>query len=213
MGALGCIRRILPVLGLMLLVVAPAGEAWAYRGFGGYGTDTDDLKEKRRERITKEAEKYIEAFKAVRKEEDLAGTLLERELQKAKSEAEGDVATKRAVRLARHKGIKRFLALDAKYTRLFAGTQKFKADEGEYFSDETKGKIEILLVQVKDQARSNRERVADLYVDVEQPVKALKVLEGLYKSLPPNERMAASDLKGRIKALKAQLGIKDDDGF
>ncbi len=205
--------RFVAALIVSLLAFGLAVEAHAYHGVGKYGNaDPDSLKKKRRERIAKEAEKYVEAFQAVQKEEEQAGRLLEKEVQKARSEADGDkVKEKRGVRLARHKGIKALLRVDGKYTRLFAGTQKFKAEESEYFNDETKGKIEILLVRIKDQARSNRERLADLYVDVEQPIKALKVLEGIYKSLPPNERMAATDLKGRIKALKAQLGIKESD--
>jgi hypothetical protein len=208
-------RRFLAAFVLVVFAFAATNDAWAYGGLGGRGgwsgTDTDRLKEKHKERVAQEAEKYVEAFQAVKKEEDLVGRRLGEDVQKARSEAQGDeVKAKRGIRLARHKGIKNLLKVDAKYTRLFAGVRKFKADEGDYFTDETKGKIEILLVQVKDQARANRERIADLYVDVGEPIKALKVLEGIYKSLAPNERMAASDLKGRIKALKAQLGIKDD---
>jgi hypothetical protein len=204
-----------PIAILSLLV---AGFAADVSGFGGYGkgwsgSDTDRMKEKRKERIAKEAEKYVEAFQAVKKEEDLAGRLLEEDVQKARTAAEGDeVKAKRGIRLARHKGIKNLLKVSAKYGRLFAGIQEFKADEGEYFADETKGKIEILLVQVKDQARANHERVADLYMDIDEPIKALKVLEGIYKALGPRERLTASDLKARIKALRAQLGIKDDAG-
>lgn len=214
MAAYARSRRLPAVLIVSLFVLGLAVEAHAYHGVGKYGnTDTDSLKKKRRERIAKEAEKYVEAFKAVQKEEEQADRLLDEEVQKARSEADGDkVKEKRGVRLARHKGIKALLRADGKYGRLFAGVRKFKADESEYFDDETKGRIEILLVQVKDRARTNRERIADLYIDVDEPIKALKVLEGIYKSLSPNERMTASDLKGRIKSLKDQLGIKDDAG-
>ncbi|MEA3368122.1 MAG: hypothetical protein U9R68_08420 [Planctomycetota bacterium] len=173
----------------------------------------DRLRERHRERVTRQAERYADALKAVKKEEDHAGLLLERSKQKARADAAGDeVREKRALRLARHKGIKNYRTIDFKYSRLFTALQNLKAEESDYFTDETKAKVEALLVQVKDQARTNRERIADLYEQVEQPVKALKVLEGIYKSLSLEERASAGDLKARIKALKAQLGIKDDAG-
>ena len=211
-----------PVLLGGILAVGLSAQAWAWgsgydNGWGGSGWDgeeMDRLRERHREKVTRQAEMYVEAFKDVKDEEDLVARRLEEDMQKARADGKGnEIKIKRAVRLARHKGIKRFLALDAKYTRLFAGTQKFKADEGDYFTDPVKGKIETLLDQVRDRARANRERIAELYVEVEQPIKALKVLEGIYNSLPPKERTAASGLKGRIKALKAELGIEDDDGF
>ncbi|MFO8011916.1 MAG: hypothetical protein R6X20_01290 [Phycisphaerae bacterium] len=213
--------RICPVLLGGILAVGLSAQAWAWgsgygSGWGGSGWDgeeTDRLRERHRERVTREAEKYAQAFKDVKQEQERAATLLEQGEQKAGVDGKGDeVKAKRGIRLARHKGIKNLLKVDAKYARLFAGIREFKADEGDYFTDETKGKIEILLVQLKDQARANRERIADLYVEVEKPVKALKVLEGIYQSLSVEERASAMDLKARIKALKAQLGIKDDDG-
>jgi len=210
---------ICPVLLGGILAVGLSAQAWAWGsgsgdGWGGSGWDgeeMDRLRERHRQKVTREADKYVQAFEDVKLEETRAATFLERSEQKARVDGKGDeVKAKRLVRLARHKGMKVLQSIDAKYTRLFAGLQQFKADESDYFTDETKGKVEVLLVQVKDQARSNRERIADLYVDVDEPIKALKVLEGIYKSLSLEERDAASDLKARIKGLKAQLGIKDD---
>ena len=216
MAAHGCTRRVLRVLVVSLLALGLTADAWAWSSGGRGGWDSDEgdrYKERHRERVTKEADKYQEALKAVKQEEEQAVTLLRQGEQKVKAGARSDeVKTKRSLRLVRHKGIKNFQKVDFKCGRLFAGIQKFKADEGDYFTDATKGKVEILLVQVKDLARTNRERIADLYVEVEEPIKALKVLEGIYKSLPANERVSAMDLKARIKALKAQLGIKDDAG-
>jgi len=212
MAAYGCTRRLLPALVLSLLVLGPAVEAFAYSGYKGYGgDDIDRMKEKHQERVTKEAEKYVKALKDVMEDEERVQTLLQQDEQKARTDAAGDdVKLKRTVRLVRHKGIKTFLKIDAKYGQLFAGIQKFRKDEGDYFTPEAKGKIDILEVQVKDQARSNRQRIADLYVDVDEPIKALKVLEGIYKSMSAQERLSAMDLRARIKGLKAQLGIKDD---
>jgi len=210
-------RRLLAVPVALLILLALAAEVRAYGGKyggagGGYDRDDDDLKERHRERVSKQAETYVKALEAVRKEEELAHKRLQKGEQKARSDADGDdVKEKRAVRLARHKAIEMRLRADAKYARLFVAVQKFKAEEDDYFTGETKARIEILVVQIKDQARSNRKRIADLYVDVEQPVKALKMLEAVYQSLSPNGRAMATDLRGQIKALRTQLGLRDDD--
>jgi len=218
MSARPLVFRLIVALAVCLLASALAGKAWAgwggSDGSGSFEWDSDDMervREARQRRLREQAEVYAKALQAVKDEQSQALAGLKKAETKARADAKGDdVKAKRSLRLVRHKGITNLKKVDYKYGRLFTAVVNLKAERG--IPDDARSTADGLLVQVKDLTRTNRERIADLYVEVEEPIKALKVLEGIYKSLPANERVSAMDLKARIKALKAQLGIKDDAG-
>jgi hypothetical protein len=203
-----------------LIVSWPADAAMA----AGWGSGTRDpfqwtpedrerVEKARQKRLSDQADTYQKAFDAVRLEEQRALKALAKAEAKAEADARGDqVKRDRAQRLARHKTIADLKQVDFKYGRLYTAVDALRNEAD--LPDDTRSKVEALLVQVRDRARGNREKMADLYEQVEEPIKALHILEAIYKSMPIEERDTASALKTRIKGLKDQLGIRPDaDGM
>ena len=208
-------RWMRPVAAGLLLgfaLAALAGTAWAY-GYGSGSTyewtheDREEVRKARERRLRSQVETYKDAFKTVQEEEERAKKALQQGVTKAEAGPGDEVAKKRNVRLARFKGMKAFKQVDFKYGRLYTAIAKLSEEKG--IPADAKGGADILLTQVRDAARENREFMADLYEKVDEPIQALKLLEGIYKGLPDAERAAAGDLKGRIKSLKERLGIRD----
>jgi len=211
MCAAAWIRRLALGLAICLLAAVLAGEALA-AGWGNNDQNTWDaedmerVRKRRQERLRQQVETYKDALKVVQKEESQVGTALKQ--GEAKANAGSDPVQKsRTLRLARHKAIAGLKQVDFKYGRLYVAVEKLGAERD--IPSEAKSGAAILLTQVRDGARTNRERMADLYEQVDEPVKALKLLESVYKGIPDTGRASAGTLKQRIKALKQQLGIRD----
>jgi len=198
----------------LVLAVGAAGRASAAGGWGGTSDynkwnkgDQDRVKQQRIERLQKELAEFSKAIEAIRQQEQKAREASQKAEEKAAADAGDDeVKRKRLIRLVRHKEIAALLKIDAQYMRLFATVTKMQADAA--LPEESKGTLDILLVQIKTQARANRERIADLYEQVDDKAKALKMLQSVWVSLSEQERGMESALKDRIDSLKKDLGIR-----
>jgi len=205
---------------VVALLMGSAGLAQVIPGFGGTDNgpgddwtseDAEYVRYMHQQRLKKDLATYTDAFAAVKLDEEKTLTAMEKAISEAETNAAGNaVAAKRKRMIVQHKTIGTLMKIDYKYGRVYEAATKVKNDK--VIEKKTLEKVEQLLADLKTQVRANRERIADLYEQVEQPRKALAVLEGLYNGLSETERASATTLKERINTLKKQLGIKVEEG-